>query len=119
VPGGGSADGRPSPPLAPETIAWGWSPIDTRPVLTIASGQTVRIDTLAGQGTTQDEEPVAYLGTLGVQPHEVLQDVRDFRASRGARPREGRTGHVLTGPIAIEGAERGDMRSGSGLAPTP
>lgn len=92
----------------PENIAWGWYPIDATPVLTIRSGQTVRIDTLAGQGSTQDEEPVAYLGAMGVKPDEVLQDVRDFWASRNSRPREGRTGHVLTGPIAIEGAP-GDM----------
>jgi acetamidase/formamidase len=93
----------------PENIAWGWYPIDTSPVLTVASGQTVRIDTLAGQGTTQDEDPVAYLGSFGVKPEEVLKDVRDFWASRAGRPREGRTGHVLTGPIAIEGAAPGDM----------
>jgi acetamidase/formamidase len=93
----------------PENIAWGWYPLDAKPVVTVKSGQTVRIDTLAGQGTTQEEDPVTYLSALGVKPEEVLQDVRDFWASRGSRPREGRTGHVLTGPIAIEGAERGDM----------
>lgn len=93
----------------PENIAWGWYPIDATPVLTIRSGQTIRIDTLAGQGSTQDEDPVAYLGAMGIEPEDVLQDVRDFWASRTSRPREGRTGHVLTGPIAIEGAAPGDM----------
>jgi len=39
----------------------------------------------------------------------VLQDVRDFWASRAGRPRDGRGGaHVLTGPIAVTGAEPGD-----------
>jgi len=96
-------------PSRPENIAWGWYPIETKPVLTIKSGETVRIDTLAGQGSTQDEEPGAYLQSLGGNPRDLLQDVRDYWASRGARPREGRTGHVLTGPIAIAGAMPGDM----------
>jgi acetamidase/formamidase len=96
-------------PSRPENIVWGWYPLDASPVVTVTSGQTVRIDTLAGQGTTQDEEPVAYLVSLGGKAEEVLIDVRDFWASRGSRPREGRTGHVLTGPIGIAGAEPGDM----------
>ncbi len=39
---------------------------------------------------------------------EVLPDVIDFWKSRSSRPREGRAGHVLTGPIYVEGAEPGD-----------
>jgi acetamidase/formamidase len=97
-------------PSRPETVTWGWYPSDKAPVLTIQSGQTVRIDTLSHHGSTQDEDPVAFLGAFGVKPDEILQDVRDFWASRPARPREGRGGvHVLTGPIAIAGAEPGDM----------
>jgi acetamidase/formamidase len=98
-------------PSRPENVTWGWFPLDAKPVLTIRSGQTVRIDTISHQGSTQDEDPVASLGALGVKPEEILPDVRDFWASRPARPRtEGRTGaHVLTGPIAITGAEPGDM----------
>ena len=94
----------------PENLTWGWFPIDARPVLTVQSGQTVRIDTISHHGSTQDEEPVAFLGGFGVKPEEVLQDVRDFWASRKGRPREGRGGaHVLTGPVAVAGAEPGDM----------
>jgi acetamidase/formamidase len=94
----------------PENLSWGYIPTDKAPVLTIRSGETVRIDTLSHHGSTQDEEPVAFLGRYGVRPEEVLQDVRDFWASKPGRPRDGRTGvHVLTGPIAIAGAEPGDM----------
>jgi acetamidase/formamidase len=98
-------------PSRPENVTWGWFPVDARPVLTVQSGQTVRIDTISHQGSTQDENPVAFLGALGVKPEEILADVRDFWASRSARPRnEGRNGaHVLTGPVAIAGAEPGDM----------
>jgi len=96
-------------PSRPETVTWGWFPIDRPPVLTIQSGDTVRIDTLSHAGATQDEEPDTFLRGFGVEPEEILQDVRDFWASRSDRPREGRRGHVITGPIYIDGAEPGDM----------
>ena len=96
-------------PSRPENLSWGWYPIDKEPVLTVRSGQTVRIDTLTHAGTTQNENPVTYLTGLGVPREEILEDVLDFWASRDERPREGRSGHVITGPIYIEGAEPGDM----------
>ena len=97
-------------PAQPGNLSWGWIPTDKPPVLMIQSGETVRIDTISHHGSTQDEDPVDYLGRYGVESEEILQDVRDFWASRPGRPREGRTGaHVLTGPIAIAGAEPGDM----------
>ena len=97
-------------PSKPENVVWGWVPLDAPPVLTIRSGQTVRIDTISHQGATQAEDPVTFLAALGVKPEEILQDARDFWASRAGRSRVGRTGaHILTGPIAITGAEPGDM----------
>ena len=96
-------------PSRPENLSWGWYPIDKKPVLTIRSGETVRIDTLSHAGATQDENPVTYLTGLGVPREEILGDVLDFWASRDERPRQGRSGHVITGPIYIEGAEPGDM----------
>ena len=93
----------------PETVSWGWYPLDKEPIVRIQSGQTVRIDTLTHAGATQNQEPVAYLSTMGVPREEMLQDMLDFWASREGRPREGRSGHVITGPVYIEGAEPGDM----------
>ena len=96
-------------PSRPETVSWGWFPLDKPPVLTIDSGDTVRIDTLTHAGATQDEHPDASLGALGVTPDEILPDVLDFWESRAGRPREGRSGHVITGPIAVRNAEPGDV----------
>jgi acetamidase/formamidase len=97
-------------PAKPENVVWGWIPIDAPPVLAIRSGQSVRIDTISHHGATQAEDPVRFLAGLGVQPEEILQDARDFWASKPGRSRVGRTGaHILTGPIAITGAEPGDM----------
>jgi len=94
----------------PENLSWGWFPIDKPPVLTISSGETVRIDTISHHGSTQDEDPVTFLAGFGVEPAEILEDVRTFWASRPSRPRAGRTGaHVLTGPLEIAGAQPGDM----------
>ena len=95
-------------PSRPETLSWGWFPIDKPPILTVTSGDTVFVDTLSHAGSTQRAHPVESLGELGVEASEILQDVINFWDSRGGRPREGRSGHVITGPIAIAGAEPGD-----------
>ena len=99
----------------PETIAWGWFPLDYPAALRIQSGQTVRINTLTGSGATGTATPAEFFAPFGVQPAEILRDVFDFwtrRAGAGGsppEPREGRSGHLLTGPIYIDDAEPGDM----------
>jgi hypothetical protein len=59
-------------PSRPETVTWGWILIDKPPVLTIQSGQTVRIDTISHQGAMHDEDPVTVFGALGIKPEEIL-----------------------------------------------
>lgn len=95
-------------PSTPENLSWGWFPVDKEPVTRVRPGETVRINTLTHVGATQDEEPIAYLTGLGIPPEEILDDVVAFWASREGRPREGRSGHVITGPVHVEGAEPGD-----------
>jgi acetamidase/formamidase len=95
-------------PSRPETVVWGEIPIDRPPALRIKPGTTVTVDTLSHQGATQDESPATFLAKLGVAPGDVLTDAVDFWRSRPGRPREGRAGHILTGPIYIDGAEPGD-----------
>jgi acetamidase/formamidase len=104
----GATPGSRHVPSRPETVVWGEFPIDRPPVVTVKAGETVIIDTLSHQGATQDQDPIAYLGIMGVRKDEVLQDVVDFWRSRSSRPREGRAGHVMTGPVYVEGAEAGD-----------
>jgi len=84
---------------SPENVSWGWFPIDKDPILTIQSGQTVQVDALSQAGASQEEHPVDFLGKLGLPPEEIHQDVIDFWNSREGRPREGRSSHVITGPI--------------------
>jgi acetamidase/formamidase len=103
----------------PEHVTWGEFPSGKPPVLVIQSGQTVRIDTLSHAGATQgatlgaapgneSNHPVTYLAQFGVKAHEVLKDVIDFWHSGPGRPRTGRGGHILTGPIYVQGAQPGD-----------
>jgi acetamidase/formamidase len=94
----------------PENVVLGVFPIDRAPVAKVASGAVVRIDTLSQRGATQQEDPVMFLGKFGVKPDEILQDVKDLWAARNGKPanERGGGGHILTGPLYIEGAEPGD-----------
>src|SRR5687768_14016857 len=103
----------------PENVVWGEFPSSRGPVVVIQSGDTVRIETLSHAGATQGatlgaapgneaNHPVTYLAQFGVKAHQVLQDVIDFWHSGPGRPRTGRGGHILTGPVYVQGAEPGD-----------
>jgi acetamidase/formamidase len=94
----------------PANLVLGSFPIDRQPIVRVPSGAVVEIDTLSQRGTTQQEDPVTFLGALGVKPDEILQDVRDLWAARAAVPQgeRGGGGHILTGPIYVEGAAPGD-----------
>jgi acetamidase/formamidase len=84
----------------PQTVAWGHYDATDKPVLTIRSGDTVVIHTLLTSSPTKLEK--AGVAAADVEP--ALRAVFDGvpAASRGPG------GHILTGPIAIEGAEPGD-----------
>jgi acetamidase/formamidase len=94
----------------PDNVVLGVFPIDRAPVAKVASGDVVRVDTLSQRGATQQEDPVTFLGKFGVKPDEVLQDVKDLWTARNAKPanERGGGGHILTGPIYVDGAEPGD-----------
>src|SRR5580658_9669323 len=92
-------------------------------VLTIRSGQTVEIDTISHGGLQGD--PVKFFGAAGIPESEVLPDavaianMHQPSATPGQRPPLGFSGHVLTGPMYIEGAEPGDMLEVRILKVTP
>jgi acetamidase/formamidase len=94
----------------PDNVVWGGFPIDRPPVLTMRSGQTVRIDALSQSGATGTISPTAFFAQFGVPAGEVLPDLEAFWKTipngGGTRPRYGP--HILTGPVYIEGAAPGD-----------
>ncbi|MCF2531847.1 acetamidase/formamidase family protein [Yinghuangia soli] len=96
----------------PGTVLWGWLPgaVD-RPVLSVATGATVVVDTLSHQGLMphQGRDPVAYFGAFGVDPAEVLEDARELAASGAAHDPAVDGPHLVTGPIEVRGARPGDV----------
>jgi acetamidase/formamidase len=85
----------------PQTVAWGYYDAKAVPVLRVKSGDTVIVDTLI-------TSTPARLEAAGVLPDQVQNSLRDInREVTGDR--KGPGGHILTGPIYVEGAEPGDV----------
>ena len=84
--------------VTPKTVAWGYYDAAAPPVLRIKSGDAVELETLLTNSPTG-------LEWAGVKPADVEQSLRDvFKEVT----KKGPGGHILTGPIFVEGAERGD-----------
>jgi acetamidase/formamidase len=79
---------------SPETVHWGWFDAALPHVLTIASGDRVTIDSLSGG-------PANLPGDGFEVPPELLQV--------HAKSQRRLPGHILTGPIAVQGAQPGDV----------
>ena len=92
----------------PDNVSWGWFPVDKEPVARVQPGETVLIQTLTHVGATQNDPPVELITSWGVPEEDIPPDLVAFWESRDGRPREGRSGHVITGPVYVEGAEPGD-----------
>ena len=86
----------------PETVLWGNYNGAAKPALTIASGDIVTIQTLSTCGAPKRLE------SLGIAPADIPQYVRDIYDKFPAE-QKGPGGHILTGPVAINGAEPGDV----------
>src|SRR2546422_512216 len=83
----------------PKTVAWGYYDAKTPPVLRVKSGDTVEIQTLITNSPKRLED-------AGVPPEQVEQSLRDITDQVKDK---GPGGHILTGPVYIEGAEIGDV----------
>ena len=99
-------------PTTPETARWGSLPnADATAVLTVPSGSVVTIDTVSHEGILEDQgkNPVKYFGGYGVKPEQVLRDAQAIAASSLEHDFVKDGPHVVTGPVAIEGAKAGDV----------
>jgi acetamidase/formamidase len=81
---------------SPDTVHWGYWDGSLAPVLTIASGDRVTIDTVSCE---EARLPPPEAGFTILPDHRAVLDA----GRRGPGP------HHLTGPIAIDGAEAGDV----------
>src|SRR5713101_6504637 len=85
----------------PSTVAYGYYWAEARPVLRIASGDIIDVDTLLTNNPTG-------LQRAGV-PLEKIQDSLKSIVTEVTGDRRGPGGHILTGPVYVEGAEPGDV----------
>lgn len=96
-------------PADPGEVSWGLLPNAlATPVLTVDSGTTVCLDTISHEGilTDQGRDPAEFFGTAGIS--EVLSDTAEV-ARQGVHDPTRQGPHVLTGPIAVRGAQPGDV----------
>jgi len=83
--------------VTPSTVQWGYFAADAKPVLTVKSGDMVTLDTICA---------IDELEQLGAAPDDPIRELKEIEAKvkdKGPGP------HVLTGPVAIEGAMPGDV----------
>jgi len=83
---------------SPTTVTWGYYWSEAKPALRIKSGDTVEVHTL----TTANPRGLAQ---VGVKDGDIEPELKEIYAHPELRSLGG---HILTGPIYIEGAEPGD-----------
>jgi acetamidase/formamidase len=86
--------------VTPSTVAYGYYWSEAKPVLRIASGDINDVDTML------TSNPMA-LARAGV-PDNKIQDSLKAVVSEVTGDRRGPGGHILTGPVYVEGAAPGD-----------
>ncbi len=85
--------------LTPANVHWGFYDARLKPVLKIASGDTVRVETMVAGGLAR----LRLAGVLDSEIPDSLKQIENAVTERGAGA------HPLTGPIFVEGAEPGDV----------
>jgi acetamidase/formamidase len=90
-------------PATPSTVHWGFFDPGLQPALTIKSGDLVAIETLTHHAGDAPD----------LLMDEGVAEVFDHVLDRGPGP------HILTGPIAVEGARPGDVLQVDILEATP
>ncbi len=101
----------------PETVHWGYLSGAAEPVLRIAPGDEVTIDTVSHEGILPDQgDPERFFARFGIAREDVLRDLVGVYTKvqhSGIGP------HVVSGPIAVAGAAPGDVLAVHILAATP
>ncbi|AMM19316.1 acetamidase [Frondihabitans sp. PAMC 28766] len=121
-PGVGLPPGALYLPASAENTLWGRLPCESdSPVLTVDPGTVVTIDTISHEGILDDQgrDPVAFFARHGVPRSSVLDDAIEIAASKGRRDAGSDGPHVVTGPIAVRGAESGDLLRMTLVSATP
>lgn len=109
-------------PSTVDTIKWGYLPnANDKPLVTVPSGAIVVFDTLSHEGLLEDQgrDAQKYFMSKGVSERMILKDA--IAITRSSLPHDfSKDGpHIITGPVAIEGAQVGDVLKVEILAVTP
>jgi len=88
-------------PATPATVAYGYYWSEAKPALRIASSDVIDVDTLL-TNTPQG------LQRAGVPPEKIQESLKVI-VNDVTGDRKGPGGHILTGPVYVEGAEPGDV----------
>ena len=88
-------------PATPTTVAYGYYWSEAKPAIRVKSGDIVEIETMLTNSPSGLER-------MGVKPEDVPQNLRDIVA-QDTGSLKGPGGHILTGPIFVEGADSGDV----------
>jgi acetamidase/formamidase len=92
-----------------DEVLWGRLPNrDTEPVVVVSSGAVVTLDTVSHEGIMEDQgqDPRAYFSGFGVAAEDVLLDAAAIAATT---PHDGPGPHVVSRPVAVTGAQPGDV----------
>jgi acetamidase/formamidase len=87
--------------VTPSTVAYGYYWAEATPVLRVASGDIIDVDTLLTNTPTG-------LAKAGVPDEKIQQSLKSV-VNEVTGDRKGPGGHILTGPVYVEGAEPGDV----------
>jgi acetamidase/formamidase len=90
----------------PENMVWGYYGFDVPPVARIKAGETAEIQTINTAGIGR-RDPEAFFTKNNLLLDEQAKDIIEIYKKVKPEP-SGLSGHMLTGPIYIEGAEPGD-----------
>src|SRR5216684_1966384 len=85
----------------PATVAYGYYWSEAKPALRIASGDIIDVDTLLTNSPTG-------LQRAGVADDKIQASLKSV-VVEVTGDRRGPGGHILTGPVYVEGAEPGDV----------
>lgn len=94
----------------PEHIIWGQLPSTlNQPVMNVRQHEDFIVDTVSHEGLLPDQgsDPLKYFCDRGIHEDEILQDAVAIARTVPRDPLHDGP-HVVTGPIAVEGAHRGD-----------
>lgn len=83
----------------PKTVVWGYYSAHVAPVLRVKSGDSVKIHTLI----TSSPDRLEGAGVPANEVEPALREIFDQVKERGPG------GHILDGPVYVEGAEPGDV----------